>query len=324
MERGIHPITDAGATGRFHNDLRNLAYPLFESPLMTLRLRLPTLLALCACSSLSTANDWLVPQTPFALYGNTYYVGTKGISAVLLTSPAGHILIDSGPDGAADLVAANIEKLGFRIGDVRYILSTHEHDDHAGAIARLQQRSGATVLAGQSAAEVLRSGQPDRGDPQIDDLVAMQPVQNVRAVHDGEVVTLGPIRVTAHATPGHTKGGTSWSWKAQEANRTVNMVFADSLNAVSSDTRSFSNNPGYPKAVADLTASIARVASLPCDILISAHPDFSNLAQRRANQDKAGNAAFIDPQGCLRYAANARARLASKLELETRPPGDGQ
>lgn len=260
----------------------------------------------------------MVPQTPFAIYANTYYVGTKGISAVLLTSPEGHILVDSGPEQAADLISANIAKLGFKITDVRYILSTHEHADHAGALASLQQRSGATVLASQHAAAILRSGNADPGDPQFTSLEPMTPVAKVRAVKDGDIIALGPIKVTAHTTPGHTRGGASWSWQVQDAGQSVTIVFADSLNAVASLDRSFGSNPGYPHAVADLQASIARVASLPCDILISGHPDFSGLWERYQRSSQLGNAAFIDRQGCRRYAEDARARLARTLDRETK------
>ena len=262
------------------------------------------------------AADWNGPQEPFALYGNTYYVGTAGLSAVLITSPAGHILVDGATPEAAQPIAQHIRQLGFRVEDVRYILSSHEHFDHAGGIAALQKMSGATVLASPAAQDVLRTGQADKGDPQYKDLGPMTPVAHTRAVRDGEVVKLGPIAVTAHFTPGHTRGGTSWTWRATEGGKTVDVVYADSLNAVSSDGVSFSRNPGYPAARADIERSMATVAAFKCDVLVSAHPEFSGLWERKAKQASLGNAAFIDPDACRKYVAAARKRLESKLATE--------
>jgi metallo-beta-lactamase class B len=146
--------------------------------------------AMLGVPSVATAADWSAPQEPFALYGNTYYVGTGGISAVLITSPAGHILIDGGPTGSSSQIADHVRKLGFRVEDIRYILNGHEHFDHAGGIAALQKMSGAAVLASPASAEVLRTGQPDRRDAQYPGLQAMTPAANTRAVRDGEVVKL--------------------------------------------------------------------------------------------------------------------------------------
>jgi len=273
--------------------------------------------AIMACAAVQAA-DWNAPQEPFALYGNTYYVGTGGISSVLITSKAGHILIDgASPDGPKQIVQ-HIRQLGFRVEDIRYILSSHEHFDHAGGIAELQKLSGATVLASPEAAKVLRSGQPDKGDPQYINLQPLAPVANTRAVRDGEVVKLGPIAVTARFTPGHTKGATSWTWRATEGGKTVDVVYADSLNATTADGARFDGNPGYPAARRDLERSIATVAALKCDVLVSAHPEFSGLWERKAKQPQLGNAAFIDRDACRDYAAGARKALAKKLESEAK------
>jgi predicted alpha/beta superfamily hydrolase/glyoxylase-like metal-dependent hydrolase (beta-lactamase superfamily II) len=263
------------------------------------------------------AADWFAPQEPFAVYGNTYYVGTGGISAVLITSPAGHILIDGGPSGSAPQIAEHVRKLGFKVEDIRYILNGHEHFDHAGGIADLQKMSGATVLGSPSSVDVLRSGQPDRRDPQYPNLQAMTPIANIRAVHDGEVVKLGPLAITARFTPGHTPGATSWTWRSSEGGRTLNVVYADSVNAVVADGRSFSRNLLYPHARADVERSIATVESLNCDVIVSAHPEGSDLWEKKARQAKLGNAAFIDRDGCRKYADKARATLAKTLATET-------
>ena len=272
-----------------------------------------------ACMQPAAANDWNAPQAPFALYGNTYYVGTHGLSAVLITSKQGHILIDGGSDKSAPQIARSIRQLGFRVEDIRLILNSHAHFDHAGGIAELQRLSGAEVVAGSAAVPVLRSGQADKGDPQFGNLAPMAPVAKVRAVGDGEVIKLGPLAVTMHATPGHTRGGASWTWTATEQGKPARMVYADSLNAFAAKPFRYSGDPAYPTARADLERSIATVAGLPCDVLVSAHPEGSDLWQRYARRAALGSAAFIDNTACRTYADKARVRLATQLAQEETP-----
>jgi metallo-beta-lactamase class B len=267
----------------------------------------------------ATAADWYAPQEPFPVYGNTYYVGTGGISAVLITSPAGHILVDAGGPEAAEQVVAHIRKLGFRVEDIRYILNSHVHQDHAGAIAELQRLSGATVLASPASVRVLESGQPDKADAQYPNLTPIAPVARTRPVRDGETIRLGPLAVTAHFTPGHTQGGTSWTWQAEEGGRTVNVVFADSLYALAAKGYRFGGNPLYPHAAADIERSIATIEALPCDVLVSAHPELGGLWERKARQAALGDAAFIDTGACRSYAAKSRATLAQTLAAEATP-----
>jgi metallo-beta-lactamase class B len=272
---------------------------------------------LVTCLQPAAANDWNTPQEPFALYGNTYYVGTHGLSAVLITSPQGHILIDGGSEKSAPQIVRNMRRLGFKVEDIRFILNSHAHFDHAGGIAELQRLSGAEVLVGSAAVPVLASGQADKGDPQYTDLQPMAPTARVRAVADGDVVKLGPLAVTMHATPGHTQGGASWTWNAVEGGRTAHMVYADSLNAIAAGPFRYRGHRAYPTARADLERSIATVAGLPCDVLVSAHPEGSDLWQRYARRAARGNAAFIDTTACRTYADKARARLATQLAKET-------
>ena len=267
------------------------------------------------------AEDWNDPQEPFAVFGNTYYVGVRGLSSVLITSPAGHILIDGGSPESPVQIAAHIRQLGFKLEDIKYILNSHEHFDHAGGIVELQRLTGATVLASVQGEQVLRTGLISKGDPQYQDLPpAMAPAAGTRAVRNGEIVTLGPLSVTARYTPGHTQGGTSWTWRATEGGKTASMVYADSLNAMSAGTFRYSDSKVYPTARADMEKSIATVAGFDCDILISAHPEASDLWGRKEKQAVAGNAAFIDTRGCRDYAAKARARLDRKLAEEAAKP----
>lgn len=274
--------------------------------------------ALVAGAAPATAADWDGPQEPFALYGNTYYVGPHGVSSVLITSPAGHILIDGGSPKSPEKIAQRIRQMGFRIEDVKYILNSHDHFDHAGGIAALQRLSGAKVLSSTVGAAVLRTGVTSADDPQLTDLPAkMAPVGRVEAIADGGVVAVGPLRVTAHYTPGHAPGGVSWTWQSEQDGTMANMVYADSLSARAATPYRFRDHPAIRDS---LTRSIAVVAALPCDILVSAHPEASDLWERLEKASRQGKAAFIDRNACRAYAAEASARLASVLAEEGAQP----
>jgi metallo-beta-lactamase class B len=280
-----------------------------------------TLLALGSGSA--SAADWNAPQEPFAVYGNTYYVGTHGLSSVLITSPGGHILIDGGSAESPVQILRHIRQLGFKVEDIKFIVNSHEHYDHAGGIAELQRVSGATVLASAAGAEVMRTGLQSRADPQYSVTTPhMAPVAQVKEIKDGAVVSVGALSITAHFTPGHAPGGTSWTWQSTDAGVTANMVYADSLNAFTEKPFQYRANQTYPQARADLERSIAMVAGLPCDILLSAHPEASGLWERMEKAGRAGHAGFIDRTACRTYAANGAARLAKTLADEGVPAAE--
>ena len=273
-----------------------------------------------ACLAPTHAADWDAPQDPFPLYGGSYYVGPQGVASVLITSKEGHILIDGGTPKSAAAIIDHVRALGFKPEDIKLILVSHEHVDHAGGVAQLQRVSGAAVLTSPAARAVLESGKPGRGDPQFGALPEMEPVANVKTVRDGETVSLGPLAVTANYTPGHTQGGITWTWTAHEPAGAMNMVYADSLNAFGLNGFRYSGDARYPNAKADIERSIARVAALPCDILVSAHPEASGLFERHARQANEGSTAFIDRDACRRYADGARQRLEKTLVQESVQP----
>lgn len=260
--------------------------------------------------------QWNAPQKPFQVFGNTYYVGVRGLSSVLITSPTGHVLIDGGLPQSAPLIAANIRALGFRIEDVKLILNSHAHFDHAGGIAELQRLSGALVVASSSAALALAAGQVGPDDPQHGEASPYPPVPDMRLAHDRENFAAGTLEVTAHVTPGHTPGGLSWSWRSCEGKVCANIVFADSLNPVARKGFKFGASDDYPNALADFERSFATLAALPCDILLSAHPDFSDMWGKLAKPREAGKNPLVDPEACRKYVAGARDSLAKRLALE--------
>ncbi|NHZ40338.1 subclass B3 metallo-beta-lactamase [Massilia aquatica] len=261
--------------------------------------------------------EWNQPQQPFQIVANTYYVGPRGLSAVLITGEQGHILLDGALPQSAPLIIGNIKTLGFRIEDVKLIVNSHAHDDHAGGIARLQRASGATVAASAAGAQALRAGLVGPDDPQYK---ANGPdrfprVAQVTEVADGAILRVGPLAIQAHMTPGHTPGSTTWTWQSCEPKRCLDVVYADSLNPISQDGFRFSGSATMPERVRSFRASIDKVAALKCDVLISVHPGFSDLLEKHAERSAAGNP-FIDPGACRAYAANAGQRLNRRLASE--------
>ncbi len=282
-------------------------------------LLLSTLLLAATCTHAAT-NDacrpnakWTEPATPKKIYGNTYFVGTCGLSAMLVTSNEGHVLIDGDLEEDAPLIEAGIRALGFRLEDVRYVLNSHEHPDHAGGIARLARDTHATVAAREPAASALERGRGDRSDPQFLSSKPFPPVANVRRIADGETIRVGTIALTAHATPGHTAGSTSWTWTSCEAERCLHIVYADSLTPISDDAFRFSDDAAHPGVLAAFRQSAATIAALPCDILVTPHPDASNLWNRLG---PAPTEPLIDADACRRYAANASRQLDERLAKE--------
>lgn len=267
----------------------------------------------------NAAEKWNQPQTPVKIYGDTYYVGVAGLSSVLIRTDAGLILIDGDLPQSAPLIEANIHALGFKLEDIKFILNSHAHVDHAGGIAALQRDSGASVLASPSGAKALRAGHVSIDDPQAGyaDTASIPVVANVRAVHDGEILQLGGAAVTAHFTPGHTPGSTTWSWKSCDSGRCLDVVYGDSLYATSAPGFHFLADATHPDLSASFRRSIQTVAALPCDILISVHPEVAG-ADKKLKQLQAQPTPnpFIDAQSCRNYAAGYEKILDARIVEE--------
>jgi metallo-beta-lactamase class B len=260
---------------------------------------------------------WNQEQTPFRVFGNTYYVGPHGLSSMLIVSSAGHVLIDGALPESAPLIARHVEQLGFKMSDVKIILSSHVHYDHAGGIAELQKISGAKVIASDRAVNALRSGKVDMSDPQFG--LHMRPYPGsklVEALGARQSVSLGELRLNVIHTPGHTPGGTSWSWQSCEQQRCLNIVYADSLSAIADDTFKYSGDERYPTAAADMSASIKAIAAAPCDILVAAHPEAADLWRIFDEHGQGDRARLIDSSACKSYAALGQKGLDKRLAGE--------
>jgi metallo-beta-lactamase class B len=261
--------------------------------------------------------EWNQPQTPFRIFGNTYYVGTHGLSSILITSPTGHVLIDGDLPQSVPQIVAGIRALGFRIEDVKVILNSHVHFDHAGGIAELRRLSGASVIASKWSAAVLKNGGVGRGDPQFGVLAPITPVKNVRELSDGETLHVGTIAITAHLTPGHTPGGTSWTWQSCEDIVCRDMVYADSLTPVSAAGFTFTHSREYPGALKDFEKSFSFLEAVPCDVLVTTHPEVSALWDRlEARQRGTTPDPMADSRACRRLAEGGREQLRQRLAIE--------
>lgn len=254
-------------------------------------------------------DGWSDAAPPAHVFGNVYMVGTCGITALLITTPKGHFLIDGATNEAADGIAANIRTLGFDSKDVRYLLATHEHLDHAGGLARLKQITGAKFATREAARLGMETGLPLADDPQHGIHPAFPGIKAEQIIADGETLQIGKQRITVIATPGHTPGGTSYTWKSCEGSVCRSIVYADSLNAVSADAYRFTDHPAY---VTTLRNSMARIEAInDCDIMISPHPFQSEFFDRLA-----GVKPLVDAERCKQYVTAARKRLDDRLAKE--------
>ena len=261
--------------------------------------------------------EWNQPQTPFRVFGNTYYVGTHALSSILITSPAGHVLIDGDLPQSVPQIVSHIRSLGFRIEDVRVIVNSHVHFDHAGGIAKLQRLSGARVMASEWSAAVMRKGGAGDGDPQYGVILPIDRIKNVHNLRDGESFKVGDTIMTAHLTAGHTPGGTSWTWLSCESGVCRSMVYADSLTPVSADGFKFTSSRVYPSALKDFEKSFSFLETTPCDVLITAHPDFSQLRERLAGRQRGVVPdPMVDPGACRQLAGRGLQQLAERVAQE--------
>jgi len=255
--------------------------------------------------------EWNAPHAPVRIFGNVYYVGPAGLTSLLITSSAGHILIDAGlPESAAE-VLANIRKLGFRVEDVRLILNSHDHFDHAGGLAAVQRATGALVVASAPSDSVLLRGSSLPSDPQFGIGLPFPPVADLTVVAENDTVRVGPLALVAHRTAGHTPGGTTWSWRScDDAGRCLNFVYADSQTPLSAKGFFYTHSATYPTALDDFAHGFAVLESLPCDVLLTPHPGASHMWER------IGTPALVDSSACRRYAAAARDALAKRIASE--------
>lgn len=284
---------------------------------LTGRRRLAVLLGLVSALAVFLGGKWKAssdrggqqPAEPFRIAGNLYYVGANDAAAFLLTGPEGHVVLDGGYPGTAPMIMASIAKLGFDVRDVRVLINSEPHFDHAGGLAALQRASGAELWASEASAGALASGgdDPDIVLPLralIRTGILRYPAARVdHRFRDGDTVRVGPIALTAHVTGGHTRGCTSWSFPVREGARVLNVVSACSLIVL--------GGMRYPEQGADLERSFRVLRSLPADVWVTSHARLWGRYRKFVARDTAKSPAdpFIDPEGYRAYVDTAEARF---------------
>ncbi|MCU6452563.1 subclass B3 metallo-beta-lactamase [Sphingomonas sp. A2-49] len=256
---------------------------------------------------------WNAPSAPFRIVGNVYYVGTAGLSAFLIADPAGLVLIDGGLPESAQVIAANVRLLGFRLRDVRYILNNHSHLDHAGGLAALQRASGARMVASRGDTPDLIAGRTIERP----ELGRFAPVRPSVTIGDGGVVRVGDTVLTAHLTPGHTDGATSWSMRTIDRGRPLRVFFLSSLS-VAGRALVTGRPPRDTSAVAQFRATFRRLATYRADVLLSYHAEQFDLADKRAALAAGDHRAFVDPGELARRVAAARRAFDADLIRQRR------
>ena len=253
----------------------------------------------------TTRDSWRQPVPPFRLGDNSWYIGTEGLSSVLVMTAQGAVLIDGGLPQAAELLLQRMRELGVQPGDLKLILHSHAHIDHAGPLAQLKRATGARVVGNAESALLLARGGSD--DIHLGEGLTFPPVSVDRTVMDGEAVELGGVRFTAHFTPGHTPGSTSWTWDDRREGKLLRIAYVDSLSAPG---YRLLGNPRYPNIADDYRRTFAIVRTLPCDLLLTPHPDQSGWTPA------ATAAPHPQPTTCRDYADGAERDLDTELRKQ--------
>jgi metallo-beta-lactamase class B len=247
------------------------------------------------------------PVEPFHIIGNIYYVGASDITSYLIVTTAGDILLDGGFVETAPQIEKNIATLGFKLTDVKYLLNSHAHLDHAGGIDELRKLSGAKFLAMDGDVAALTAG------------TAFPATAPDQVIHDGDTVKLGGVTMTAHLTPGHTKGCTTWTMTTTEGRKSYNVVFVGSATVL--PQYKLIDRPGspatFPGIEADYEKTFRVLKSLPCDVFLGAHGSFWSMSdKRKVMEGKPAQNPFIDPWGYQAYIIRAEGVFQTELEKE--------
>lgn len=257
--------------------------------------------------------EWNVPHKPFHIIGNIYYVGMEGVSAFLITTPKGDILTDGGLPESAPFIEANIRALGFKLSDVKILLNSHAHFDHSGGLAQLKKDTGAQFYASAGDAPFLESGHITFGPSEKIDTT---PIHVDHVVRDGESISLGGTTLTAHVTPGHTKGCTTWTTSVQDGGATRSVMFFCSISVAGNP---IGGSPAYPGIVSDYRASFAKLEKMKTDIFFAPHGVQFGLDDKLPKLKPGAPNPFVDPTELHRFLAKARADFDAELAKAKRP-----
>ncbi len=260
-----------------------------------------------------TLENRMHPVEPRKIIGNIYYVGSNLISSFLITTPGGHILLDTGSVEMLPQVEANIAKLGFKSQDVKLLLNSHAHFDHCGGFAEFKRKTGATVVATKQDGELMARG--GKGDFAWGDDLAYEAIKPDRVVADGESVELGGTKLTAHLTPGHTKGCNSWSIRVEEDGKAYDVLFVCGLTV---STYKLTNNDRYPNIVEDARSSLRKLGAMHADVMLASHGFYFDYEKKAARQRPGAPNPFVDPAELQRHVGEMERELNDALEAQER------
>jgi len=259
-----------------------------------------------------TERSWNQPVEPFKIAGNIYYVGASDVTSYLITTPKGHILLDSGLLETVPQITANIAKLGFKVADVKAIINSHAHYDHAGGIAELKRKTGAKLYLSEADAKLMARGGKD--DPNFQDRFPFEPAVADKTFADGWKLKLGGAIMSALITPGHTKGCTTWTTTVKEGGHDLNVVFVCSTTAPG---YKLIGNAGYPEIATDYEKTFNRMKALKMDIFLSSHASAYGMAEKAERLRKGATTnPFIDPTGYLEYIEITESAFRKTLEAQ--------
>jgi len=265
-------------------------------------------LGISALASAEDPPEWSTPVKPFQIAGNVYYVGTKGLAAYLIVSEQGAILLEGTTTENAPLIERNIEAVGVPLHAVKRLISDHAHEDHVGALAQIKRDTGAEFVASAGDKWALEHGSV-RGDTNYKPK-PFAPIKVDRVVGDGETIQLGDVILTAHLTPGHTPGCTSWSTTVQDQGRPLNVLFLCSITVAGNI---LVGNHAYPEIASDYRATFRKLKTMKADILLPSHPDMADVIEREARREAGETDAFIDPQALPSLVADLSAAFETAL-----------
>jgi metallo-beta-lactamase class B len=262
--------------------------------------------------------NWTAPIEPLRIFENVYYVGTEDLASYLITTPQGHVLVDSGVAQNAATIRKGIEQLGFKLADVKYLLTTQAHFDHVAAHAELQRLTGAQVVASDGDAELLETG--GKTDYHFGPAYNFPRVRVNRRIKDGETVTIGDVVLTAHLTPGHTQGTTTWVMPVTSAGVPTNVVFVGST-AVNPGVK-LVGNIKYPRIAEDFAASFERLKHIKVDVFLTAHLSATGGLEKIAKlRNGASPNPFIDPAGYAAYLERSKRTFEAELAKQASSKG---
>jgi metallo-beta-lactamase class B len=263
---------------------------------------------------------WNEPFKPFRIIGNVHYVGVTGISSFLITTPDGHILIDTGFESTVPRIEQSVTRLGFRIEDTKILLSSHAHLDHVGGHALMKKLTGAKIMMSQADAALLASGGTTDFTPYSTNMVAYPPATADRLLQDGDKVSLGGTTLVCHLTPGHTKGCTTWTMDVKEEGKIYHVLFFGSTTVL--DAVSLMNNTKYPNIVDDYVGTYQKLKTLPCDVFLAPHASFFGLAEKAENLERGGNPnPFVAPAAYRTFISRAESEFRERLQREQKQLG---